>query len=119
MIDAVSPDFFSIFDISLIHGRTLDKSDVLTSGTARVGEVSQAFARTFWGTAEPIGKSIVTPNGEHLLIVGLAGDTRSERCGIVDGTRLHVLRMQSQLRASSSYDWWATLRPWLRESNEP
>ena len=91
-IDAVSPDFFSTFDISLIHGRTLDKSDVPTSGTARVGVVSQAFARAFWGTADPIGKSIVTPNGEHLLIVGVAGDTRSERYGIVDGPRLYVLR---------------------------
>jgi predicted permease len=91
-IDDVSPGFFSTFSITLVRGRPFVQSDEPTSGNSRVAVVSQAFAQAFWGTGDPVGKVIVTPDDRHLVVIGVATDTRSERYGVLDEPRLYTLR---------------------------
>jgi putative ABC transport system permease protein len=91
-VDKVSPNFFSTFSIPLLHGRQFLNSDASAAGPANVAIVSQAFARTFWGAGDPVGKVVVTTDRRRLVVIGVAADTRSERYGIVDGPRLYTLR---------------------------
>jgi ABC-type antimicrobial peptide transport system permease subunit len=90
-IDYVSPDFFSTFGIQLLRGRAFLHSDVSAAGSAPVAIVSYAFARSFWGDSDPLGKVVVTPDDKHLVVVGIARDTRSERFSMLDGPRLYML----------------------------
>jgi len=91
-IDDVSADFFPTFGIRMLRGRSFQHGDFAESGSAQVAVVSQAFARAFWGGGDPVGKMVVTPDGKRLEVVGVAGDTSSERFSIPDGPRLYTLR---------------------------
>jgi len=92
-IDNVSADFFSTFGIPLLRGRYFTASD-----STSVAIVSQAFARVFWGDNDPVGKLVVTPEEKHLTVIGVAGDTRSEHFGLLDGPRLYTLRDPDSLQ---------------------
>ena len=91
-MDNVSPDFFTTFGISLIHGRAFSGSDLSGDKNAQVAVVSAAFAKAFWNSEDPLGKIVVTPDDKRLVVVGVARDTLSEQYGIVDGPRLYTLR---------------------------
>ncbi len=96
-IDNVSPEFFSTFGIPLMHGRSFLSSDVSPNGGTQVAIVSHAFAKAFWADSDPVGKIVVTPDDRHLVVIGVAGDTRSERFSILDGPRLYTLRNEQAL----------------------
>jgi predicted permease len=96
-IDNVSPDFFSTFGIPLMHGRSFLRADVSAKGGTHVAIVSQAFAKAFWAGSDPVGKIVVTPDDRHLVVIGVAGDTRSERFSTLDGPRLYTLRNEQEL----------------------
>ena len=97
-IDDVSEEFFSTFGVPILRGRSFAASDLSTSNGSPVTIVSQAFARAFWEDNNPLGKVVVTPDGRHLTVIGIAGDTRSEHFGILDGPRLYTLRDPASLR---------------------
>jgi putative ABC transport system permease protein len=96
-IDNVSPEFFSTFGIPVMHGRTFLRSDVSANNGAQVAIVSRAFAKAFWADSDPVGKIVITPDDRRLVVIGMAGDTRSERFGILDGPRLYTLRNEQAL----------------------
>jgi predicted permease len=96
-IDNVSPNFFSTFGIPLIHGRSFLRSDVSANNSSQVAIVSQAFAKAFWPDSDPVGKIVVTPDDRHLLVIGVARDTRSERFSVLDGPRVYTLRNEQAL----------------------
>ncbi|MGA2051363.1 MAG: ABC transporter permease [Terracidiphilus sp.] len=91
-IDNVTADFFATFGISLMHGRSFRGADVSATGSAEVAIVSQAFAMTFWGNNDAVGKVVVTPDDRRLVVIGVARDTRSERFSILDGPKLYTLQ---------------------------
>lgn len=91
-IDNVSADLFSTLDIQILRGRAFQHSDLTATTGAPVAVVSAAFAKAFWGNADPLGKTIVTPDDRRLVVVGIARDTRSEHFGVLDGPRLYTLR---------------------------
>ncbi len=91
-IDNVSSKFFSTFGIPLMQGRSFLRSDVSDNNGTQVAIVSQTFAKAFWADRDPVGKIVVTPDDRHLVVIGVAGDTRSERLSILDGPRLYTLR---------------------------
>jgi predicted permease len=91
-IDNVSTDFFSTFGITLLRGRPFLRSDVSAASSAQVAVVSGAFAKAFWGNDDPLGKVVVTPDDRHLVVIGVARDTKSERFSSLDGPRLYTLR---------------------------
>ena len=96
-IDNVSLEFFSTLGIPLMHGRSFLRSDVSANNGTQVAIVSQAFAKAFWADSDPVGKIVVTPDDRHLVVIGVAGDTRSERFSILDGPRLYTLRNEQEL----------------------
>ncbi|QNI36633.1 ABC transporter permease [Edaphobacter albus] len=91
-VNSVSNGFFSTFGIPLIKGRSFNSADPTSSTVDSVAVVSQAFAREFWPANDPLGKSIITPDNRHLIVVGVAADIQSETFGSTDGPRLYTLR---------------------------
>ena len=98
VIDDVSGNFFSTFQIAMLRGHSFSSSDISGTPAAPVAIVSQSFARSFWGDADPMGKVVVTPDNRHLTVIGVARDTRSERFGMLDGPRLYTLRNPDSLQ---------------------
>lgn len=91
-VDDVSSNFFSTFGIQMLRGRSFQSSDLSATTAASVAVVSRSFAKAFWGSSNPIGKTLITPDNERLIVIGIAADTRSEQYGILDGPRLYTLR---------------------------
>jgi len=82
-IKIVSGDFFETFHIPIVAGRTFLETEGTVSAI-----VSEAFARRFWGSADPLGKVIEDASGEELQIVGVARDTKSS-FGSTEGPQLY------------------------------
>jgi putative ABC transport system permease protein len=76
VMQAVSPDFFSLMQIPIQSGRRLAYHDRADGQSVVV--VSEALARRHWPDGGAIGKRIrlgtATNQGSWLLIVGVAGD---------------------------------------------
>ncbi len=74
---AVNVEYFDVMDIPVVRGRKFVASD---DGSApRVAIISEAMARRFWDTADPVGQSILLGRiGEELplQVVGVARDTK-------------------------------------------
>jgi macrolide transport system ATP-binding/permease protein len=70
----VGPRYFETMEVPLVRGRGFRDED--RPGAPLVVVVNQAFAKKFWGDADPIGKriSIRGENGPWLDVVGLARD---------------------------------------------
>ncbi len=65
----VGPEFFSLYGIPLLRGRTFDTSD--QQGAVVIGE---RLARTLWPGLDPIGRTF-TFQAERFQVVGLVGET--------------------------------------------
>jgi putative ABC transport system permease protein len=76
----VTPGFFESIGIPLKRGRTLQASDIV-DGAPRVVVVNETFARTTFGTDNPIGQRISGwtsgPEPEWREIIGVIGDVRA------------------------------------------
>jgi len=77
----VSPGYFRALGTPILAGRNFSESDV--AGAPRVAVVSQAFARTFFPGADPVGKTFrmqAEPNNPEPVfeIIGVAGDVKYE-----------------------------------------
>jgi predicted permease len=75
----VSPEYFSTLDIPLIRGRGFNLQD--TTSSPRVAVVNETFAKQFFGTADPIGRTLRTnPEADYpstvYEIVGVIPDSR-------------------------------------------
>jgi predicted permease len=70
----VGPQYFETMEVPLVRGRGF--TDLDRKGAPLVVVVNQAFAKRFWGDADPIGKriSIDGDNGPWREVVGLAKD---------------------------------------------
>ncbi|HYP15293.1 MAG TPA: ADOP family duplicated permease, partial [Bryobacteraceae bacterium] len=71
----VSPGWLETMKIPLLRGRDLRHDDAFPN----VAIVNEAFARTFMGGADPVGKSFaMAGGGQQMRIVGMARDARYE-----------------------------------------
>lgn len=77
---AVSPDYFRVMGIRLLHGRGFTGRD--NSTAPGVAIVSQAVVNTLWPGADPIGKRITLEDNpqpkDWLTIVGVVDDIRQQ-----------------------------------------
>jgi predicted permease len=79
MFNRVSPGYFRTMGTTLIAGRDFDERDTLTS--PKVAIVNEAFAKTFFGGANPVGRSFRYEAGAGekdpvFQIVGLVRNTK-------------------------------------------
>ncbi len=79
----VSPDYFRVLHIPLIHGRFFSDGDKLDA--PRVCIVSERLARAVWPNEDPIGRklrlggpSISTEAEDWMTVVGVVGDVRHQ-----------------------------------------
>jgi predicted permease len=78
-VNGLAPNFFSALEIPLVLGRDFTDHDSATA--PRVAVVSQSFARTFFGTENPVGRHFGTgtfpqPGSIDIEIVGVARDAK-------------------------------------------
>ncbi|HEY4305109.1 MAG TPA: ABC transporter permease [Gemmatimonadaceae bacterium] len=75
-MDVVVPDYFATMGMTLLRGRTFTNSDDATG--APVVVLSEAAARHFWGSENPIGKRVLMGAGARgpLTVVGIVSETR-------------------------------------------
>jgi putative ABC transport system permease protein len=72
----ISPDFFHTMGIPILRGRMFSDAD--RKDRQPVIILSQDMARRFWPTDDPIGRSIISPNGgSPFTVVGVVGDVRN------------------------------------------
>jgi predicted permease len=90
----VDPDYLQVMRISLKRGRFFTAQD--DERAPLVAVVDEVFARQYFGNANPIGKRIVTENGEQPLeIVGVVGHVKQWGLDSEDDTQ----QLRAQLYA--------------------
>jgi predicted permease len=75
----VSPDYFKVMGITLLHGRTFDDND--KSDKLRVAIIDESTARRYWPAANPLGARIQLGDGAKqpwLVVVGIIGDVKHD-----------------------------------------
>jgi predicted permease len=74
-VTIVMPGYFSALRIPILRGRAFDQTDMDTARPVLI--VNRSLARSLWGDADPIGKTL-SIGDTHFDVVGLAGDVRIE-----------------------------------------
>ena len=72
----VTGGYFDLMGIPIRAGRAIETSD--RDGTLPVAVVNEAFARRFWGTADPVGRRLHVFGDSNLTVVGVAADGKYE-----------------------------------------
>ena len=84
----VSPGYFATLGIPLVSGRDFSARD--REGAPPVIIVSRSFAKSIWGTTDPVGKRIPI-GGEPMEVVGVAADIPASLRGGVRELLYHPL----------------------------
>src|SRR5215510_348243 len=94
--DFVSPGFFELMQVRLVHGRFFDGRDGDTAPPAIV--INETLANRYWPNQDPTGKRLVFgtpgPRNPWMTVVGVAGDMR--RRGLHRGSRLETFQSTGQ-----------------------
>jgi predicted permease len=72
--NVVSPEYFSVMGIELLHGRTFTEAD--NEHGTDVAVISETAARKFWHKQDPIGRTfrMASEKDRKLQVVGIAQD---------------------------------------------
>jgi len=72
----VDPDYFNVLRVPLLEGRAFTAND--RADTERVAVVNEAFAASFWGTSDVVGRRYRHQGypDSWVRIVGVAGDAK-------------------------------------------
>lgn len=85
----VTADYLQVMQIPLRHGRSFTSADRMTSEP--VALVNEAFARTFFGPADPVGRHVRLVGGlggdPRRTIVGVIADVKGDSAAGADGTQ--------------------------------
>jgi predicted permease len=84
LVDAstVTPDYFQLLRMPLLRGRLFGESD--NEKAPQVAVINEAFARTYWPNADPVGKRLKLPapgdpsSFSWTTVVGVLADARTE-----------------------------------------
>ena len=86
-LTVASPEYFNVFGIPLLHGRTLSVDD--TADSEPVAVINQTMAKLYWPKHDPVGQSIRLGNhyglepdssqGRWVKIVGVVADAHRLR----------------------------------------
>lgn len=111
----ISPDYFSVMRIPLIHGRALDERDLNAAPSTVV--VNQSLARKIWPEEDAIGKRLrLKTDAPWLTVVGVVSDIKNEGSNKETKPELYFLHTEKP------FGLWADLRSMalvVRTSSEP
>jgi putative ABC transport system permease protein len=89
MLDLCSETYFQTLGLRLLRGKLLSESDI--DSASHVAVINQAFARTYFGSENPLGQKIKfnvfdelpdTPHGAYFEVTGVVTDFRNR--GLLD-----------------------------------
>ena len=91
----VTPDYFHLLGISLLHGRAF--TDLDTDKTAQVAVVNDAFVRTYWPNEDPLGKRFrsTRAGSPWITVVGVIASARTESLAEVDAPQVYLSLYQT------------------------
>jgi predicted permease len=77
----VSPEFFATLGLRMVRGRGFTIDDVRAD--ARVAVITASVAKTFWGSADPLGDTLerVSPRDRGVIVIGVVADAFMNRVG--------------------------------------
>ncbi len=85
----VSPNFFATLRIPIVSGRALREGDPHCGSGVCPVVVSQRLVRDFWPNENPLGKTLLLPEGDSLEIVGIARDISTAKLGGLDDPMIY------------------------------
>ncbi|HWY70446.1 MAG TPA: ABC transporter permease [Terriglobales bacterium] len=99
ILDAVTPDYFSVMGITLLRGRFFSEQDREASDV--VGVINQTMARRHWADENPIGKRIRFGGSLNKVftIVGVVGDTEGQSENNIPRPQAYIPAHQSSARS--------------------
>ena len=104
----VSPGYFATLGVPILRGRDFTDADVSSDNLATI--VSASTARTFWGSADPIGRTVrQAGDTKPFTVIGVVGNTRS--------TNLN--REAPQLYLSAARRVWPLMDVVVRTDGDP
>jgi len=89
----VSRNYFTTLGIPFVRGEGFPPSNSDASAVV----ISQAFAAAFWPRQDPIGQTVITGDGKHLLVVSVVRDNHSNYKNEPDAPTLYALRSKPSL----------------------
>jgi putative ABC transport system permease protein len=96
---AVSPDYFDLMGIKLLHGRLLNAQD--RTGTTHAVLVNETMAKQLWPNQDPLGKHLADVGYQEpspavmdmqiaSIVVGVVSDTRHQSLDRVSGLEVYL-----------------------------
>jgi predicted permease len=114
-LDAVTPGYFSLLDIRIVRGRNFTDAESANAAQQRGTRpviISETAARTLWGEADPIGRTLLQDDmrgGDVTLqVVGVAADAQLTALGTVVPYIYQVGQPGGVLLVKSRADFAAT-----------
>jgi predicted permease len=90
--NAISPDYFSLVGIPIVRGRTFTAADL--AGPSHTAIVTEATARRYWPTQDPVGRTLVMAQGPKdsvpLEVVGVAADAHVSRIAQTETSYMYL-----------------------------
>ena len=99
--NAVTPEYFQVFGMSLIRGRGFTDQD--RDGAAKVAIVSDSTARFYFGQSDPLGRTLRL-GGNESTIVGVVRDVRHERLREEAPPKMLYMPLAETARVAASLD---------------
>jgi predicted permease len=77
----VSPEFFATLGLRMVRGRGFTVDDIRAD--ARVAVITASVAKTFWGSADPLGDTLerVSSRDRGVVVIGVVADAFMNRVG--------------------------------------
>jgi predicted permease len=94
--NVVTPEFFRVFGIPVVRGRSLSDGD--RAGAEPVAVVDETFVRAVFGSSDPIGRRVILgADRERFTIVGVVRSARVEDLREEPERTIYTALAQSQL----------------------
>jgi predicted permease len=118
-VNTISPGFFSLIGIPIVRGRTFSAADL--AGPVRTVIVTEATARRYWPTQDPVGQTLLMgmKDSVALEIIGVARDAQVSRIAQTETSYMYLPAALSAQRELSllvrSRSDFAALAPAVRD----
>jgi putative ABC transport system permease protein len=104
-----SEGYFEAMGIALRRGRTFSATDGVDS-TQKVAVISEAFARTFWPDADPLGRTFLFGGEDRYTVIGVVADVREANLEREGGPQMYF-PIRSNLDMNTAIVARGTLAP--------